>query len=165
MSALLLPALATACVLMGLRAHIDVYAAFVRGAREGLRTLADMCPYLAAILMVTALWRQTGLTDALTALLSPVLASIGLPGEAAGVALLRPLSGSAAMAAARDVLASAGADSRAGRLACVICGASETVFFTGALYLGAAGVKGGRYAVPAALLAYASGVLAACALV
>ena len=69
------------------------------------------------------------------------------------------------MAAARDVLASAGADSRAGRLACVICGASETVFFTGALYLGAAGVKGGRYAVPAALLAYVSGVLAAAALV
>ena len=72
-SALLLPALAVLCVLLGLRARVDVYTAFVRGAQEGLRTLAGMCPYLAAILMVTALWRQTGLTDALTELLSPLL--------------------------------------------------------------------------------------------
>ena len=101
MSALLLPALAVLCVLLGLRARVDVYAAFVRGAQEGLRTLAGMCPYLAAILMVTALWRQTGLTDALTELLSPLLLAVGLPRETAGVVLLRPLSGSAAMAAAR----------------------------------------------------------------
>lgn len=165
MSALLLPALAVLCVLLGLRARVDVYAAFVRGAEEGLRTLAGMCPYLAAILTVTVLWRQTGLTDALTQWLAPVLCAAGLPGEAAGVALLRPLSGSAAMAAARDVLLSAGADSRAGRLACVICGASETVFFTGALYLGAAKVKDARYAVPAAMFAYLAGVLAAARLV
>lgn len=164
MSALLLPALAVLCVLLGLRARVDVYAAFVRGAQEGLRTLAGMCPYLAAILMVTALWRQTGLTDALTALLSPLLSAVGLPQETAGVVLLRPLSGSAAMAAARDVLITAGADSRAGRLACVICGASETVFFTGALYLGAAKAGSGRYAVPAAMLAYISGVLCAAVL-
>ena len=165
MSALLLPALALLCVLLGLRARADVYAAFVRGAEEGLRTLASMCPYLAAILTVTALWRQTGLTDALTRWLAPVLSVIGLPREAAGVALLRPLSGSAAMAAARDVLLLAGADSRAGRLACVICGASETVFFTGALYLGAAKVRHARYAVPAAMIAYLAGVLAAARLV
>ena len=86
-------------------------------------------------------------------------------GEAAAVVLLRPLSGSAALAAVSDVMARMGADSRAARLCCVISGASETVFFTASLYLGAAGVTRSRYAVPAALVAYAAGVWAAAWLV
>ena len=73
--------------------------------------------------------------------------------------------GSAALAAVSDVMARMGADSRAARLCCVISGASETVFFTASLYLGAAGVKRSRYAVPAALAAYAAGVWAAAWLV
>ena len=71
----------------------------------------------------------------------------------------------AALAAVSDVMARMGADSRAARLCCVISGASETVFFTASLYLGAAGVKRSRYAVPAALVAYAAGVWAAAWLV
>jgi len=94
-------------------------------------------------------------------MLAPILERISVPGEAAHVVLLRPLSGSAALAAVRDVINTSGADSRAARVACVISGASETIFFTGSLYLGAAGVKRSRYAVPAALIAYVCGVLAA----
>ena len=112
-----------------------------------------------------ALWRETGLLTALTDGLKPVFAALRLPGEAASVVLLRPLSGSAALAAVNDVIRQCGVDSRAARLACVISGASETVFFTASLYLGAADVKRARHAVPAALLAYAAGVLAAARLV
>ena len=97
--------------------------------------------------------------------LKPVFAALRLPGEAASVVLLRPLSGSAALAAVNDVIRQCGVDSRAARLACVISGASETVFFTASLYLGAADVKRARHAVPATLLAYAAGVLAAARLV
>ncbi|MDO5377932.1 MAG: nucleoside recognition domain-containing protein [Clostridia bacterium] len=156
-----LPVLLLVAVLGGLRARIDVYEAFVRGAKEGLETVLRISPYLIAILTATALLRETGLMDRITQAATPFLERLGLPGEAVGVVLLRPLSGSAALAAVRDVMQTAGADSRAGRLACVICGASETVFFTSSLYLGAAGVRRSRYAIPAALLAYAAGVAAA----
>ena len=165
MSALFLPTLCVAVVLTGLLARVNVYNAFVRGAKEGLATLAQMAPCLCAILSATALWRETGLLNALTDVLKPALEMLHLPGEAASVVLLRPLSGSAALAAVSDVMRQCGADSRAARLCCVISGASETVFFTASLYLGAANVKRARYAVPAALLAYAAGVLAAARLV
>lgn len=157
----LLPALALVCVLCGLRARIDVYAAFVSGAKEGLCTLMQMTPYLCAMLMATALLRETGLLDAMQNALEPLLSHIGLPRETAGVLLLRPLSGSAALAAVQDVMAQTGADSRAAKIACVISASSETIFFTGSLYLGAAGVRSARPAASAALAAYAAGVLAA----
>lgn len=160
-SSYILPALVTAAILCGLHARIDVYEAFVRGAKEGLTALVTMAPYLCAILTAVSLLRSSGVTDALQTFLAPVFSLAGLPPETAGVALLRPLSGSAALGAVRDVLETAGADSRAGRLACVICGASETVFFTGSLYMGAAGVRRSGRVIPAALCAYAAGVLAA----
>lgn len=160
-SSMILPALVTLTVLCGLYARIDVYGAFVRGAKEGLGTLLDMLPYLCAMLTATALLRETGMLGRLEMWLAPVLCALGLPGEIAPVALLRPLSGSAALASVQDVLETMGADSRAGRIACVISGASETVFFTGALYLGAAGMKRSGYAMPAAMIAYTAGVLAA----
>lgn len=161
----LLPALTVLCILCGLRARVDVYSAFVRGAKEGLLTLVNMLPYLAAILTAVALLRETGLLERAEHLLRPVLAAIGLPQETAALVLLRPLSGSASLALVSDVIRTCGVDSRAARLCSVISGASETVFFTGSLYLGAAGVRRSRYAVPVALLAYLAGVLAAAWLV
>ena len=152
-------------LLAGLLALTNFYDAFVRCAEGGLATLIQIAPCLCAILSATALWRETGLLTALTDGLKPVFAALRLPGEAASVVLLRPLSGSAALAAVNDVIRQCGVDSRAARLACVISGASETVFFTASLYLGAADVKRARHAVPAALLAYAAGVLAAARLV
>ena len=160
-SSVILPSLVVLTVLLGLHARIDVYGAFVRGAMEGLKTLIDMTPYLCASLTATALLRETGVLSVLEDMIAPVLERISVPGETAHVVLLRPLSGSAALAAVRDVITTTGADSRASRVACVISGASETIFFTGSLYLGAAGVKRSRYAVPAALIAYVLGVLAA----
>ena len=161
MSALFLPTLCVAVMLTGLLARVNVYDAFVRGAKDGLATLVQMAPCLCAVLSLTALWRETGLLGALTEALEPLLAALNLPVEAASVVLLRPLSGSAALAAVSDVIRQCGADSRAARLCCIVSGASETVFFTASLYLGSAGVRRARYAVPAALLAYAAGVLAA----
>ena len=160
-SSYLMPGLVVLALLCGLRARIDVYTAFVRGAKEGLLTLLEMAPYLCAVLIATALLRETSVIAWLTGLLAPALGALGIPADAAGVVLLRPLSGSAALAAVQDVIALTGADSRAARFACVISGASETILFTGSLYMGAAGVKSGRYAVCAALAAYAAGVLAA----
>ncbi len=161
MTALLLPALVTLCLVYGALRGVPVYEAFVRGAKDGLTTLLSIVPYLTAILTATALLGESGAMDALIARLEPVLGALGLPAETAAVVLLRPFSGSAAIAAVDGVLASCGADSRAGLLACVLCGAGETVFFTSSLYLGAAGVRRSRHALPCALAAYGAGVAAA----
>lgn len=160
-SSCLVPAFVVLAILCGLCARIDVYSAFVRGAQEGLVTLVKMLPYLCAVLTAVSLLRETGALGVLEAALSPLMEVLGVPREAAGVVLLRPLSGSAALAAVRDVLAHEGAESRAGRLACVISGASETILFTGSLYLGAAGVRRPGYALGAALAGYAVSVAAA----
>ena len=157
----ILPGLALFCVLSGLRARIDVYAAFVSGAREGLKILADMAPYLCVILMATGLLRESGILLALEKWLEPILGIVGLPQETAWVLLLRPFSGSASLAAVNDVMLAAGADSRAARICCVVSAASETVFFTGSMYMGAAGMRRSRYAFPAAMAAYLVGILAA----
>ena len=163
-SSYLLPALVVGVLLCALRARVNVYDAFVSGAREGLKALLGIAPYLCAMLMATALWRETGVLAALERALLPALGALGLPAQTAPVLLVRPLSGSAALAQVQSVLDACGVDSRAGRIACIVCGASETIFFTASLYMGAAGVRRTRYAIPAALGAYLAGVLAAAAL-
>ena len=161
MSDVLLPALITLALLSCLRARADAYAAFVSGAREGLQAAMDIAPCLCATLTAVALLQETGLMDRSEALCMPLLSRAGIPRQSMGVIVLRPLSGSAALAAAADVMRTAGADSRAARLACIVSGASETVFFTGSLYLGAAGVRRARWAIHVSLAAYMAGVLAA----
>lgn len=157
----LLPLLLFVFTLLALRARAGVYAAFVAGAKEGLLTLAGMAPYLAAILAASGLLRAGGAMDALLALLRPALSRLGVPAGAEAALLLRPLSGSAALAEAAAVMRACGADSRAARFVCVLCASSETVFFTGALYFGHCGVRRTRYALPAALCGYLAGAWAA----
>ena len=160
-SSYILPALVVFVLLSGMRARIDVYDAFVRGAKDGLCTLLHMAPYLCAILTAAALLRETGVLAAVESAAAPLLSLIGIPKEAAPVVLIRPLSGSASLAAVAEVMRTAGADSRAARIACVISGASETILFTASLYLGAAGVRRAGYAAGAALAAYIAGLMAA----
>ena len=160
-SSYILPALVVFVLLGGMRARIDVYDAFVRGAKEGLCTLLHMAPYLCAILTAAALLRETGVLAAVESAAAPLLSLIGIPKEAAPVVLIRPLSGSASLAAVAEVMRTAGADSRAARIACVISGASETILFTASLYLGAAGVRRAGHAAGAALAAYIAGLMAA----
>ena len=99
--------------------------------------------------------------DALTGLLSPLLTRMGLPPETVPLMLLRPLSGSAALAAGGEIMAACGPDSPAGRTAAVMLGSTETTFYVLAVYFGAAGVRRTRHAVPAAVCADLAGFLAA----
>ena len=92
MQSVLLPAVVTLAVLSALCARQDAYAAFVRGAKEGLETAVSVAPYLCAVLTATALLRETGLMDRAQALCAPVLSLLGMPAEAMSVVLLRPLS-------------------------------------------------------------------------
>ena len=149
MSALILAALALYGALRG----VDVFAAMTEGIAEGLRVLLRIFPAVAALLCAVYALRASGALDALTGLLAPVFRLLGIPVETAPLVLLRPISGSGALAVAGDIMARYGPDSLAGRTAAVMLGSTETTFYVIAVYFGAAGVKKTRWAIPAALCA------------
>lgn len=131
---------------------VDVFGAFVEGASEGLKTCAEILPSLVLLLVCIGMFRESGAVDALTGLLEPLCRAVGFPEEVMPLVILRPFSGSGAMALYSEIAAANGADSFAERVAAVLIGSSETTFYTIAVYFGAVKVKNTRYAVPAALV-------------
>lgn len=114
-------------------------------------------------LLLTAVYmlRASGALDGLTHLLAPLLTALGVPPETAPLLVIRPLSGSGALAAGSDLMRQYGTDSYIGRCAAVMLGCTETTFYTVAVYFGAAGIRKTRYTVPAALTADAAAFLSA----
>ena len=164
MSALisLTPALIIAAVgLFALLRGVDVFPALTDGAAEGLKTILRILPSVVCLLPAVYMLRASGAVDTLTHLLSPVLQALGLPAETVPLMLLRPLSGSGALAVGSELMQTYGPDSLAGRTAAVMLGSTETTFYVVAVYFGAAGVKRTRHAIPAALCADLAGFLAA----
>ena len=160
-TALLIPLLLAAVAAWGVRRKVDVYTALTDGAAEGLRVVLRICPNLIALLSAVYMLRASGALDFFMTLLAPVLTAIGIPPETAPLLLIRPLSGSGALAAGSELMAAYGVDSTVGRTAAVMLGCTETTFYTIAVYFGAAGVRRLRYTIPAALTADLVGFLAA----
>lgn len=144
-------------VLRGLTAGCDVYGAFLRGAEKGLRSAVSLLPALCGMLLMLAAVNASGLSYLLTQLVSPLTRLLRLPPEVAPMLLLRPLTGSGSLAALEAIFASCGADSRAGRIASVLMGSSETILYTMTVYLGAAGVKKLPHVLAVSLTAYLAG--------
>jgi Uncharacterized membrane protein len=132
---------------------VDVFSAMTTGAAEGLKTVMRMFPALLALLTAVYMLRASGLLTALTGILTPLLSILGIPPETAPLILLRPLSGSGALAVGSELMETYGADSLIGRTAAVMLGSTETTFYVIAVYFGAAGVKKSRHAIPTALFA------------
>ena len=152
-SAYLIPLLLSSTALFALTRRVDVYAAITDGAQEGLTVLLRILPSLVGLLTAVYMLRASGALEFLEAFLSPVLALIGIPEDLAALLLIRPVSGSAALALGSELMAEHGPDSYIGRIASVMLGSSETTFYTVAVYFGSAGIRRTRYAVPAALIA------------
>ncbi len=161
MSAAALPLFVLLCLAVGVCRRTPVYDAFLEGAREGLGTAGRILPSLIAMLCAIRAFSACGLMDAVSGLLAPAAARVGIPGETLPLMLLRPLSGTASLALLKTVLETCGPDSRAGLVASVMMGSSETVFYTCGIYLAAAGVKNSRHTVPCALIAWLVGAVAA----
>lgn len=161
LSACILPGLLCLAALWGCRRRVDVYDALTTGGREGLRVAASILPALCALLTAVYMLRASGALDALATLLTPLLTALGVPPETAPLLLVRPLSGSGALAVGSELMRQYGTDSYTGRCAAVMLGSTETTFYTVAVYFGAAGIKRSRYTVPAALTADAAAYLAA----
>ena len=161
LSSLILPVLLVFLSLYGLWQRRDVYGALVRGAEEGLRIVCRILPALVILLSAVSLFRSSGAMLWLCRALEPLLTRLGIPPETVPLMLVRPLSGSGALAAASDLIASYGPDSRIGRTAAVMMGSTETTFYTVAVYFGAAGIHRTRHTIPAALIADLTGFIAA----
>ena len=139
----------------------NAYDHMLHGAAEGLRLLVSILPALILLLCAVHMLQASGAAAATSSFLSPVFSWFGIPPETALLVLVRPLSGSAALAVGADLMARYGVDSTVGRTAAVMLGSTETTFYTISVYFGAAGIRKTRYTIPAALFADFVGFLMA----
>ena len=152
-SELVIPVLLCVVGVYGLRRRIDVYGALTKGAEEGLTVLLRILPSLVGLLTAVYMFRASGAMDFIGRLLAPLLTAAGIPPETAPLLLIRPISGSGALAVGSELMETYGVDSYVGRVAAVMLGSSETTLYTVAIYYGAAGITKTRYTIPAALCA------------
>lgn len=164
-SAWAIPLLLAGIPAYALLRRVNVYSAFLEGAKEGFETAIRIVPPLVAVMVALGMLRASGALDAIAGALAPVLGPLGIPASVLPLLLVRPLSGGAALGVVGDVLRSEGPDGYAGRLASVMAGSTETTFYVLAVYFGAVGVTRYRQALPAALLADLAGFAAAIAVV
>ena len=149
----LVPLILLAVSALALRKKEDPYSLMLEGAAEGLQVLASILPSLILLLTAVHMLRASGAVEILSQVLSPVFSFFGIPPETALLVLIRPISGSAALAVGSELMVRYGVDSPVGRTAAVMLGSTETTFYVVSVYFGAAGVSKTRYTLPAALFA------------
>ena len=149
----LVPGILILSCAMALRKKENAYDLMITGASDGMKLMVRILPVLIVLMTSIAMLRSSGAAEMLSRLLSPVFSFFGIPPETALLVLIRPISGSAALAVGAELMAQYGVDSMVGRTAAVMLGSTETTFYTISVYFGAAGIKNTRYAVPAALFA------------
>lgn len=157
----LVPLILLITALIGLRKGENTYDILLGGAAEGLALLKTILPSLILLLTAVTMFRVSGGAELLSRVLGPVFSWFGIPTECAMLVLVRPISGSAALAVGSELMASFGVDSQIGRTAAVMLGSTETTFYTLSVYFGAAGIQKTRYTLPAALFADFVGFFAA----
>ena len=144
----------------GVLKKINVFDAFVTGAKQGFETSITLIPYLVAMLVAIGMLRASGFFELMQTLLAPVLSLIGMPTELLPLALIRPFSGSASTGIMAELIHQYGGNSLIAKTAATMMGSTETTFYVIAIYFGAVGIKRTRYAIPAGLLADFAGVVA-----
>lgn len=150
-------------IVAGLRKRINMYDAFIEGAKEGFRTAVMIIPYLVAILVAIGMFRASGAMQVITDAAEAAVSALGIDAEwvaALPTALMKPLSGSGSRGMMVDLMNTYGADAFVSRVSAAIQGSTDTTFYILAVYFGSVGVVRTRYAVPYALLADATGSIA-----
>ena len=153
----IVPLLLFAAAAAALRKKENAYGLMLAGAADGLKLMVSLAPCLILLLTAVAMLRASGAVELLSRWLSPVFGFFGIPPETAMLVLIRPISGSAALAVGAELMAEYGVDSQIGRTAAIMLGSTETTFYTISVYFGAAGIKKTRYSLPAALIADLTG--------
>ena len=154
-------------ILAGMRKRVNVYDAFIQGAKDGFSTAIRIIPYLVAILVGIGVFRASGAMDMIIDGVRWLVEACGMDGDFVGAlptALMKPLSGSGARGMMVDAMTTYGADSFVGRLSCVFQGSTDTTFYILAVYFGSVGIRYTRHAVACGLLADLAGMIAAIAI-
>ena len=157
----LVPFLLFISAALALRKKEDPYALMLSGAAEGTKLLLSILPALVVLSTAVNMLRASGAVELISQVCGPVFSFLGIPPETALLVLIRPISGSAALAVGTDLMVTYGVDSTIGRTVAVMLGSTETTFYTISVYFGAAGIKKTRYTIPAALIADFTGFLVA----
>ena len=157
----LVPLLLLGISLLALKQQEDAYDLLLSGAADGLKMLLSIVPALVVLMTAVSMLRSSGAMELLSRFLAPVFSFFGIPPETAPLVLIRPISGSAALAVGAELMATHGVDSQTGRTVAVMLGSTETTFYAISVYFSAAGIRKTRYTVPAALFADFAGFLTA----
>lgn len=145
----------------GLGRRENSYAILLEGCADGLQILKTIVPPLVLLLTAVHMLQASGAAELCSQLLAPIFRLCGIPEETALLVLIRPISGSAALAVGAELMARYGPDSTIGRTVAVMLGSTETTFYAIGVYFGASGIQKTRYAVPAALIADLIGFITA----
>lgn len=155
----MIPFIITLIIAAGLIKKVDVFNEFLEGAKESLKAGIGILPALIALVTAIAMFNASGAVDLITRALSPVTSLLGFPEQCLPLALIRPVSGSGALAAYEAILSANHPDSFVGRVASVILGSTETTFYTIAVYFGVTKIKKTGHTVVAALAADFTGFI------
>jgi len=158
-SIIAMPLVILIIVFRGLREKVSVFDVFLKGATEGVEITLKIFPTLIGLFVAIGMLRSSGILDFITKLISPALIHLKFPSEIVPLALLRPISGSASMAVATDIIKQNGVDSFIGILSAVIMGATETTLYTIAVYTSSVKIKNTRGIIVAALAADLTGII------
>ena len=157
----IIPSLLLAVSLVSLYKKENTYDRLLTGASQGMKILLSIVPALIVLLTAVSMLRASGAIETMSKIFQPVFSFFGIPAETAILVLIRPLSGSAALAIGAELMGQYGVDSQIGRTVAVMLGSTETTFYPISVYFGAAGIKKTRYTIPAALIADLTGFLVA----
>ncbi|MFS0863504.1 spore maturation protein [Fredinandcohnia sp. 179-A 10B2 NHS] len=156
----LIPLIIGFILLYGTAKRIPTYESFVEGGKEGIKIAFSIIPYLVGMLVSISIFRASGAMEFFINLIRPALEFVGFPAEVAPLALIRPISGTAALGMTTDLIATYGPDSFIGRLASTMQGSTDTTFYVLTVYFGAVGIKKMGDALKVGLLADVVGIVA-----
>ena len=146
--------------LYGAIKKVNVFDAFVIGAKEGFDVTVSLIPYLIAMMVGIGMLRASGFFEIVNCALAPMLSAVGMPPDLLPLALIRPFSGSAANGVMVDLIQQHGGNSFIAKTAATMMGSTETTFYVVAIYFGAVGIRHTRHAIPSGLLADLAGIIA-----
>lgn len=159
LSTIAVPMVILLIIVYGVIEKNKVYDTFIEGAKEGMQVVVNIFPTLVGIFLAVGALRSSGLIELIINIIKPIIETLRIPAEIMPLALLRPISGSASMAVATDIISKNGVDSLIGLIASTIMGSTETTLYTIALYISAVGIKKIRFVLVAALIADITGML------